>query len=52
MRLAWRPRRGFELSFTGVDLLETPRREFNAELIEIRETEVQRSLYGALRWLF
>ena len=51
-RLAWQPRSAIELSLTGLDLLDSPRREFNAELIEIIETDVQRSLYGAVRWSF
>jgi iron complex outermembrane receptor protein len=51
-RLGWRPRPALEVVVAGQNLLDSPRHEFRAELIESPLTQIQRSLYGALKWRF
>ena len=50
-RLAWHPRRRLELSLAGQNLLNKRHREFVGENIGI-QTEVERSVYGQVRWNF
>jgi iron complex outermembrane receptor protein len=50
LRLAWRPRPGLELSIVGANLLDPSHPEFNGG--SGFQTEVQRSVYGKVMWLF
>ena len=51
-RLAWRPQDNIELSISGRNLLEQRHAEFVGELGDIPATEIERSVYGELRWSF
>lgn len=51
VRLAWRPSEQMELSLVGRDLLDNRHPEFNVENF-ITRTEVERSIYGQIRWDF
>jgi iron complex outermembrane receptor protein len=50
-RLAWRPRKDLELSLVGHNLLDNRHPEFMGENF-ITPTEVERSVYGQIRWDF
>ena len=50
-RLAWRPRKEVELSLVGQNLLDKRHPEFIGESF-VTETEVERSIYGQVRWDF
>lgn len=50
-RVAWRPVENLELSLTGRNLLEGRHAEFIGETF-ITPTEVERSIYGQIRWDF
>jgi iron complex outermembrane receptor protein len=50
-RLAWRPTDSLELSLVGQNLLDDRHREFVGENLLI-QTEVERSIYGQVRWDF
>ena len=49
-RLAWRPQPDLELSVAALNLLDAPRQEFKAELINILTTKVRRSAHVTARW--
>ena len=48
-RLAWKPRKNLEFSLVGQNLFDNHHSEFSGENILI-ETEVERSVYGQVRW--
>ncbi len=50
-RIAWRPRKDVELSLVGQNLFDNHHAEFIGESILI-QTEVERSIYGQIRWDF
>ena len=50
-RLAWRLYKDLELSIVGQNLLEQ-HQEFISELGDISPTEVERSVYGQIKWVF
>jgi iron complex outermembrane receptor protein len=52
LRLAWKPRKDVELSLVGQNLLQPHHLEFVSTEILSEPTEVQRSVYGAIRWEF
>jgi len=49
-RLAWRVQPDLELSLAALSLLDVPRREFEAERINILTTKVRRSVHVTARW--
>lgn len=49
LRLAWRPSKGVEFSLAAKNLLKNHHPEFHPEYLSTSPTEVQRSIYGALR---
>ncbi|MBK7982450.1 MAG: TonB-dependent receptor [Candidatus Competibacteraceae bacterium] len=51
LRLAWRPRKELELSLVGANLLEDRHLEFVQEAFAF-PVEVERSLYGQVKWAF
>jgi iron complex outermembrane receptor protein len=52
-RLAWKPRKGLELSVVGQNLLDRRHPEFGGfQYLVIRPTEVPRGLYGKMVWAF
>ena len=51
-RLAWRPHTDLELSVAGQNLLHKHHREFQADFIQTRATQVERSLFASLRLKF
>jgi iron complex outermembrane receptor protein len=51
LRLGWRPFRNLELALVGANLLNDNRLEFVQELYSF-PTQVERSLYGQLKWSF
>ncbi|HEB95551.1 MAG TPA: TonB-dependent receptor [Sedimenticola thiotaurini] len=51
LRLAWRPSDRVELSVTGQNLLDARHTEFIGENL-YNETQVERSIYGRVRWDF
>ncbi|HAO32691.1 MAG TPA: TonB-dependent receptor [Candidatus Competibacteraceae bacterium] len=51
LRLAWRPRRDVELSLVGTNLLDDHHLEFVQEAFAF-PVEVERSLYGQMKWTF
>lgn len=50
-RLAWRPQKNVELSLVGQNLFDNHHAEFIGEHLLI-QTEVERSIYGQIRWDF
>lgn len=50
-RVAWRPLKNLELSLAGQNLLDNRHPEFVGENLLI-QTEVERSIYGQIRWDF
>lgn len=50
-RLAWRPNDALEFALVGQNLLDDRHREFVGENLLI-QTEVERSIYGQVRWNF
>ena len=50
-RLAWRPNENLELSLVGQNLLEQ-HQEFTSEVGDAPPTEVERSVYGQIKWNF
>lgn len=50
-RLAWTPSPGLEFSLTGHNLLDDAHLEYVGELLTA-PTEIQRSIYGQVRWEF
>jgi iron complex outermembrane receptor protein len=51
LRLGWRPRKDLELSVVGANLLDGSHLEFAQEAFTY-PVEVERSLYGQVRWSF
>ena len=51
LRLGWRPRKDFELSLVGANLLDKDHLEFVQEAYTF-PVEIQRSLYGQMKWSF
>ena len=51
LRLGWRPRKDFELSLVGANLLDKDHLEFVQEVYTF-PVEIQRSLYGQVKWSF
>jgi len=51
-RVAWRPSPAWEVSLVGRNLLDDRHPEFLSELRDISSAEVERSLYGQVRWSF
>jgi len=51
-RLAWRPAPAWELSLVGRNLLDDRHPELFSELRDIHAAEVERSIYGQVRWSF
>ncbi len=51
-RLAWKPRRDFELSVVGQNVFDSPHLEFGSVLTNSVTTEVERSAYVKFDWRF
>lgn len=51
-RLAWKPVKDLELSLVGQNLLDSPHTEFLPEFVNTIQTQVERSVYGKITWLF
>jgi iron complex outermembrane receptor protein len=51
LRLGWRPRRDLEFALIGANLLDAKHLEYVPEAFPF-PTQVERSLYGQLRWSF
>jgi iron complex outermembrane recepter protein len=52
LRLAWRPISGLELALGGQNLLERRHAEFTPDLLPSQDLQVQRAVYGTLKWQF
>lgn len=50
-RLGWRPRRDWELSLVGANLLGAPHVEYVQEIYPFPE-QVERAIYGQIKWSF
>ena len=51
-RLGWRPARSWELSVVGQNLLEPRHLEFVYYANTVQSTQIQRSVFGEIRWWF
>jgi iron complex outermembrane receptor protein len=51
-RLSWRPARSWELSVVGQNLVEPRHLEFNDYNALYQATQIQRSVFGEIRWWF
>ena len=51
-RLAWRPVEGVELAVVGRNLVNDSHAEFGSDILGLRPTEVERSVFGQLRLSF
>lgn len=51
IRLGWQPIRNVELSLVSANLIDSTRLEFVQELYSF-PTQVERSIYGQIKWLF
>lgn len=52
VRIAWRPTPDLEISLVGQNLLDDRRQEYQSELQDIPRVELERGVYGQLRWQF
>ena len=52
VRLGWKPKHNIEVSVAGQNLLERRHAEFRQELLEVEQTEAERSVYGKIRYTF
>ena len=52
VRLGWKPLKSIELSLTGQNLFDNHHPEFDPELPYTLPTELERGVYGAIRWRF
>lgn len=52
MRVGWRPVNRFEFSIVGQNLLRSAHPEFTGNWFLFAPTQVQRSVYGSLVWMF
>ena len=52
LRLGWRPRRNFELSIVGQNLLQQSHTEFPVQLLTVQSTGVERSIHGKVTLRF
>lgn len=51
-RLAWKPVNEIELSIVGQNLVDRQHAEFTSDLREIVPTQIERSFYGQVKWMF
>ena len=51
-RLAWKPRKNLELAVIGRNLLDPHHPEFTATEYPYYITEVKRSVFGCLTWIY
>ena len=51
-RLGWKPKDAIEISIVGQNLLNCDHKEFDSTLFNIRSTEVERGVYGSIKWQF
>jgi len=51
-RLGWKPHKNLEVSIVGQNLLDSYHLEFEPEIIDIFPTELERSVYGKIKWQF
>jgi iron complex outermembrane receptor protein len=51
IRLGWQPLSNLELSLVGANLIDSTRLEFVEELYSF-PTQVERRIYGQIKWLF
>ncbi len=49
LRLAWRPRKGVELSLVGQNLTDAPRQEFTSLVPTFAPARIERGVYGKIR---
>lgn len=52
LRYAWRPRRDFELSLVGQNLLDRRHPEFVPDLLPSQACDIERAFYVKAKWLF
>jgi len=52
LRLGWKPTQNMELSLVGQNLLERKHAEFRQEVLEVQQTEIERSVYGKIKYTF
>ena len=52
LRLGWEPIKNLEISLVGQNLLDNSHSEFTGPLFGLPQTEVQRGVYGKVRWEF
>jgi len=52
VRLGWMIRNGIEFSIVGQNLLEDQHAEFTQQFYNGLETEIERSVYGKVTWMF
>ena len=52
LRLGWKPTQDIEFSIVGQNLLERRHAEFKQEVLEVEQTEVERSVYGKIKYSF
>ncbi len=52
VRLAWKPINDIELSIVGQNLVDSQHEEFTSELRDILPTQIERSFYGQVKWIF
>lgn len=50
--LSWKPRPDLEFSIVGQNLLDRHHPEFVTELFSVANSEIERSVYGKIQWLF
>ncbi len=52
IRLGWKPRKDLELSVVGQNLFDSQRPEFIPEIVNSTPTEIERGVYGKIKWTF
>ena len=52
VRFAWKPTENLEISIVGQNLLDSEHLEFTSKFFNIQDTEIERGVYGSIKWQF
>ena len=52
LRLGWKPKDNIEISIVGQNLLDSNHKEFDSTLFNIQPAEIERGVYGNIKWRF
>ncbi len=52
VRFGWKPTKNLELSIVGQNLLDSEHLEFTSSFFDVQDTEIERGVYGSIKWEF